>query len=119
MRSDNLLIVADSDHDANMLYAVRMFVPDPFIFLRLKGKGHVVMSDLEIDRSRHEAPHCRPISLTRCVKTLRDSGLRNPTFAHVIRLLLLRQRLRKIFVPYNFPAGLMQELRALKVSIQV
>ena len=35
--SENLLMVADSEHDANMLYAVGMFVPDPFIYLRLRG----------------------------------------------------------------------------------
>ena len=45
MSRENLLIVADSERDANMLYAVGMFVPDPFIYLRLHGKCHVVMSD--------------------------------------------------------------------------
>ena len=37
----NLLMVADSDHDANMLYVVGMFVPDPFIYLRIRGR-HIV-----------------------------------------------------------------------------
>src|SRR6266699_3348593 len=54
MKRDNLLIVADSEQDANMLYAVRMFVPDPLIYLRMKGKCHLVMNDLEIDRGRLE-----------------------------------------------------------------
>ena len=31
--SETLLIVADSEHDANMLYATGLFVPDPFIYL--------------------------------------------------------------------------------------
>ena len=30
----HLLIVADSERDANMLYATGLFVPDPFIYLR-------------------------------------------------------------------------------------
>ena len=64
--TDNLLMVADSDRDADMLYAVGMFVPDPFIYLHLRGKCHVVMSDLEIDRARREAPHCKIISWSRC-----------------------------------------------------
>ena len=34
----NLLMVADTEHDANMLYAVGMFVPDPFIYLQVNGK---------------------------------------------------------------------------------
>ena len=49
--SENILIVADSEHDANMLYAVGMFVPDPFIYFRCEGQCHVVLSDLEIDRA--------------------------------------------------------------------
>ena len=40
-RADNLLMVADSEHDANMLYAVGAFVPDPFIYLRLRGRSYV------------------------------------------------------------------------------
>ena len=63
--SENLLMVADSEHDANMLYAVGMFVPDPFIYLRLNGKCHIVMNDLEINRARKQARHCRVLSLTR------------------------------------------------------
>ena len=43
-------MVADTERDADMLYAVGMFVPDPFIFLRSRGRSYVVMSDLEIDR---------------------------------------------------------------------
>ena len=34
----DVLIIADSDHSADMLYATGMFVPDPFIYLRRKGK---------------------------------------------------------------------------------
>ena len=33
------LIVADSEHDANMLYVTRMFVPDPFIWFESRGKS--------------------------------------------------------------------------------
>ena len=47
-KPEHLLMVADSEHDANMLYAVGMFVPDPFIFLRSRGRDYVVMSDLRI-----------------------------------------------------------------------
>ena len=32
-------MVADTEHDADMLYAVGMFVPDPFIFLRSRAAG--------------------------------------------------------------------------------
>ena len=36
--SPDVLIIADSDHNADMLYATGMFAPDPFIYLRRKGR---------------------------------------------------------------------------------
>ena len=73
-RSEDLLIFADSVHDADMLYAVGMFVPDPFIYLRLRGRCYVVMSDLEIDRARSQSRNCRVLSLSRFQKKLPKSN---------------------------------------------
>ena len=67
-----------------MLYATGMFVPDPFIFLRARGRDYVVMSDLEIDRARKQAPHCRVLSLSRYQQKLRDEGIKQPGFADVV-----------------------------------
>ena len=110
---------ADSEHDANMLYAVEMFVPDPFIYLRLNGKCHVVMSDLEVDRAKQEARHCRVISLSRCRKTLQEDGIKKPSMGHVIRYLLKQRRVKRVTVPYNFPTGLARELSKLKIKVKV
>ncbi len=110
-RSEDLLIVADSEHDANMLYAVGMFVPDPFIYLRLRGRHYIVMSDLEIDRARSQAPHCTVLSLSRYQKKLRERGQKNPGFAQVIQEILRERRIRRVKVPSNFPHGLALELQ--------
>jgi Xaa-Pro aminopeptidase len=115
--SENLLIYAASEQDANILYAVGMFVPDPFIYLRLSGREYVVMSDLEIDRARAQAPHCRVLSLSACQTKLRDSGLKRPVIADIIAAILRERRVRRIAVPYNFPAGLAVELRARKLQV--
>src|SRR5947208_698761 len=119
MNRENLLIVADSEHDANMLYAVRMFVPDPFIYLRMNGKCHVVMNDLEIDRSRQEAGHCRIHSFTQCQKRMRRQGLKKTGAPEVIRFLLRSARLKRVSVPYNFPFGLARDLGKLKIKVKV
>src|SRR5262245_2085304 len=119
MKRDNLLIVADSEHDANMLYAVGMFVPDPFIYLRINGKCHIVMSDLEIDRARKQAPHCRVLSLSHYRQKLIRQGVKSPGYAAIIRHILNEKRLKKVFVPRNFPHGLARELRRLKVKVRV
>lgn len=116
MTPETLLIVADSEHDANMLYAVGMFVPDPFIYLRVRGKCHIVMSDLEIDRARQQAPHCMVVSLTQCRKQL-EKERRKGTLAQIIRLLLSRSRIRSVTVPYDFPHGLACDLRRLNIRV--
>jgi Xaa-Pro aminopeptidase len=118
-RSENLLMVADSEHDANMLYATGMFVPDPFIFLRVQGKNFIVMSDLEIDRARQQAPHCRVLSLSNYQRKLKERGKRNTGFAQVIHAILRERGIHSAFVPRNFPLGLAMELRRLHLNVKV
>lgn len=118
-RPENLLIVADSDHDANMLYATGMFVPDPFIFLRLRGKNFIVMSDLEIDRARHQATNCRVLSLSRIQKKLAARHSKRTGFPQVIQAILREKRVQPVFVPANFPLGLAKELKRLDVKVKV
>ena len=65
LRNDQaLLMVTASEGDANMLYAVGFFVPDPFIFFQHKKIKFVVMSDLEIDRAKKQAHVDRVLSLS-------------------------------------------------------
>jgi Xaa-Pro aminopeptidase len=119
MKRENLLMVSDSEHDANMLYAVRMFVPDPFIYLRLNGKCHIVMNDLELHRAREQARHCRVLSWSQYVKKLKQQGAKSQGFAAVIRQILHEKRIKKVFVPGSFPHGLARDLRRLKVKVRL
>jgi len=116
----NLLMVADTEHDANMLYAVGMFVPDPFVYLRVRGREMIVISDLEIDRARRQAAHCRVIPLSLCQQKLRREGKksRSRSIAEVIRLVLDECQTRKVVVPGNFPLALAMELRELGVKVK-
>jgi Xaa-Pro aminopeptidase len=118
MSAENLLIYADSERDPNMLYRVGMFVPDPFIYLCLEGKSHIVMSDLEVDRARAQSKNCRVLSLSRCQKACQAQGIKKPRTAHIIRLLLQSRGIKTVEVPDNFPLGLAQELSRLKVRIR-
>ena len=119
MSRQNLLMVADSERDADMLHAVRMFVPDPFIFARLRGRDHVVLSDLEVARARREAAHCRIWPLSRFLRALHADGTKRPTLADVARLFLKQQGVRKIVVPNQFPSGLAERLKQLKVKLKI
>lgn len=115
--SDNLLIVADSEHDANMLYAVGLFVPDPFIYLRLRGRDTIVMSDLEIDRARRDAPHCRVLPLSKYQEQLRGAGVKSPGHAQVIAAILRQRKIPRVLVPTDFPLGLALELKRLRIRV--
>ncbi len=119
MDRGNLLIIADSEHTADMLFAAGMFVPDPFIYLRLRGKCHLVMHDLEIDRARKQARHCRVLSLSRYLQKLRLNGAKNPGLPQVVQAILRERRLKKIQVPEHFPVGLAKKLRDLKIKLKV
>jgi Xaa-Pro aminopeptidase len=118
MTQETLLMVADSERDANMLYAVRMFVPDPFIYLRIRGRDYIVMSDLEIDRARKQAAHCRVIPLSKYQDRLRRHGVKQPGPGKVLALLLRERKVRRVVVPTNFPLGLANDLIAAGVKVK-
>ncbi len=102
-----------------MLYAVGFFDPDPFIYFRVNGKCHVVLNNSEIHSVRKKTRHCQVISYAQCVEKLRRNRVKNRGMASVISLLLREQRLRKIFVPANFPIGLARELRNHKIKVRI
>jgi Xaa-Pro aminopeptidase len=113
------LIVADTEPDANMLYAVGLFAPGPFIFYRANGKCHLVAGEMELARAKKKAPHCRVISYNQCLDKLRRMRVKRPGMAAVISLLLREERLRKIYVPANFPFGLARDLRNYNIKVRV
>lgn len=118
MSSQNLLMIAASERDANMLYAAGMFAVDTLIYLRLRGRAHLLVSDAELGRARKEAGHCRILSATRVAERLRKGGQQRVTLAHVAAALLRERGLRKIAVPENFPLGYARQLRNAGVKVK-
>src|SRR5215470_19269348 len=104
-RPETSLLVAASDHDANMLYAVGMFVPDPFIYFNQGTRRYVVMSDLEIDRARKQAKGCHVLPLSSYQKKLRTNGVKSPGLAEVLPGVLRQKGIRRVTVPFDFPHG--------------
>jgi Xaa-Pro aminopeptidase len=116
--SDTLLMVADSERDANMLYGTGFFAGDPFIYLNFGRRPHIVLNDLEIDRARRQVPHCRAVSSSACQQKLRRDGVKFPGFANVIRALLRERKIARVTVPDNFPLGLARELKKLGIKLK-
>jgi Xaa-Pro aminopeptidase len=117
-KPETLLLVADSDHDSNMLYAVGMFVPDPFIFFRKGHRNYIAMSDLEIDRARQRAKHCTVLSLSSYQKKLRRAGTKMPGVNEVLPFILKQKRIRSVTVPFNFPHGLGVQLQNAGIRVK-
>jgi Xaa-Pro aminopeptidase len=104
------LIVADSEKDANILYATRFFAPDPFIFLQIGKKRFIVLSDLEIDRGKKQASVDAVLSSSKIAKKLKVQGL-NASFEEMTSYLLRQYRVKSVEVPANFPIRLADALR--------
>lgn len=118
MANDALLMVADSDRDANMLYAVGMFVRDPFIYMQLDGQAHIIMSDGELNRARSQASHCQVHSLNAYLQRLRRDGQKSPRLQDVIAHVLKKNKIRKVAVPQTFPLAIARDLKRFGFKVK-
>lgn len=111
------LIVAASEHDPDMLYATRFFVPDPFIFLQQNGKRTIVLSDLEIDRARKQAQADEFVSLSGLEREVQGNRKKAPAFEQVMSHFLRKRGVRSVDVPANFPLGYANELTRGRIRV--
>lgn len=119
LRGDQaILLVAASEGDANMLYAVGFFVPDPFIFFQHREKKFAVLSDLEIDRAKKQAHVHRVLSLSLYQRKLRQLG-KPAAMIDVLDLIFRERGIRSLIVPANFSALFSDQLRAKGFSVQI
>ncbi|HWB60514.1 MAG TPA: Xaa-Pro peptidase family protein [Chthoniobacteraceae bacterium] len=116
-RSQPRLIVADSEHSPDMLYATRFFAPDPFIFLEKNGRRSIVLNDLEIDRGRKTADVDTVVAWSQIARKLGLPKGRQPRFAEVVARFLKMKKVRKALVPASFPLGLANELAKAGVHL--
>ncbi len=117
-KNQTRLIVAASEHDPDMLYATRMFVPDPFIFLQQNGKRTIVLSDLEIDRGRKQARADEILAYSKFEREVQGNRKKSPAFEKVLSHFLRTRGVRSALVPANFPLGFARELAAHKIRLQ-
>ena len=104
------LIVADSEHSPDMLYATGFFAPDAFIFLEKNGKRTIVLNDLEIDRGRKSATVDEVVAYSEIAGRISTSARSRPRFGEVAARFLKGKKVRSTLVPSSFPLGLANEL---------
>ncbi len=109
------LIIASSEHDADMLYATGFFVPDPFLFLKQGGRSTIVLSDLEIDRGRQQAQVDEVVAYSDISKGLKKG--KDASFVEHAAAFLRTRKVRRATVPGSFPLGLAKNLEKAGVAL--
>src|SRR5437016_5168208 len=112
------LIVASSDTDADMLYATRIFIGDPFIFLEQNGKRTLVLSDLEIDRAKRTARADEFVMLSELEREIQGNAKTAPPYEKVLAHFLNKRGVKRAMVPATFPLGYAKELERSGVSLE-
>jgi Xaa-Pro aminopeptidase len=113
------MLFASSENDANLFYAVRFIVPDPFLFFQIQNKKFIIMSDLELARAQKQAQVDEVLSYSKLVQSIQKSGLARPRVADVAAFFLKKMGVTQVHVPSNFNLGLAQELQLRKIQVNV
>ena len=113
------LIVAASNNDADMLWATRMFVPDPFIFIMKHGRKYMIMNDLEVDRAREQASVHRVLERSRYVARLQARGIHFPSTPQILKEACHELKIHSVRVPENFPVSIADQLRGYGITVAV
>jgi len=104
------LLIAGSEHNADMLYVSGMFVPDAFIVAGIGESWHGLFSPLEVDRakktSRLDEVHLDATWRDKATVLGRGGGL-----AATASVFLEEHGIRKLTVPGSFPLQYAEALR--------
>jgi len=106
------LIVASGEHSADMLYATHLNLPDAFVYIGCGDKKIAVVSDLEYDRAKANAP----AGLT--VRNQNEFGSVR-SFPELICQLQAAYNVKEFRIPFDFPAGLAVQLRKKNINCLV
>ena len=112
------LIVAPSDTDADMLYATRIFIGDPFIFLQQNGKRTLVLSDLEIDRAKKNAKADEFVMFSQLEREIQGKAKKAPPYEKVLAHFLTKRGVKRAKVPANFPLGFANEIKRKGIALE-
>jgi Xaa-Pro aminopeptidase len=119
-----ILLIAASENDSNLYYACKFLVPDPIVYFEAKGKKHLILSDLEIDRAKEQAQVHKLLSLSQLSREIIQAKLPekfkgHPSYALIVHHLFKKMGIRKIVVPTNFPAVYFDSLTRLGYRMEI
>ena len=110
------LIISDSEHDADMLYASGIFVPDAFIAIEIAGQWHGLFSPLEVDRARKHSKF-KHVFLDSPYRALAENAGRSG-LASVAAAFFDERTINNIEVPEHFPLAYAEALRSWGFKVE-
>lgn len=112
------LIIASSEKDADLYYATKFIAPDPFVFVEVRGKKYILVSDLEIDRAKRQARVHKVFSSSRLALEYKQKHKKACSFIELVLNFLQKLGVQNVLVPGNFPVGYYAPLRHSGLQIQ-
>ncbi|MFC1582923.1 M24 family metallopeptidase [Planctomycetota bacterium] len=112
LKKRNVLLLAASEHDSNMLYASGFRAPDPFVFAAMAGRTHCLVSPLEYERARKESRADEVINTAE----IRTAGKKR-SLATVFAAFARSFKVRRFEVPADFPLAAADELRRRRIRL--
>ena len=115
-----LLFYADTSSSRDLLYLGRFECHDPFIALRHRDRSIAVLNALEFGRGLKESAFDEILPLEPLQAEARKARPDvRPVPADIIALLAVKLRVARFVVPEDFPAGLLEGLRARCLDVTV
>ncbi|MCU0792708.1 MAG: M24 family metallopeptidase [Opitutaceae bacterium] len=121
MLSSALLFYSDTHASRDLLYLGRFECHDPFLALAWRGKKIAVLNALEFGRGLKESAFDEILSLETLQAEIRKArpDLARPGPADIAAHLAARRRIPAFTVPGDFPALVLEQLRALGLVVEV
>jgi len=116
-REQAILIIAASERNANLYYATHFIAPDPFVFIQIKGRKFLLMSDLEVDRARFESEVDEVFSTSKLAGHYQKRIGKRPGFLDLLEDFLRQKKVKSLLVPADFPIAYADPLRKRKFWI--
>jgi len=112
----NRLMIADSENNADMLYATGMFVPDAFIAIEMDGHWHGLFSPLEVGRAQKESNLHQSHLDTPWRQAAESAGYKG--LAGIAAAFLKHHAIKQVQVPADFPLAYAEQLRSWGVEVR-
>jgi Xaa-Pro aminopeptidase len=120
MTQPAILLYADSERSADMLYLGRIQVPDAFVAFVARGKKYAVLGALELGRARKESAFDKVLPLETYLQRARKRWPdRKPGPAELVALVAAEFRVKNFYIPDDFPAGLATRISQLGVGLTI